>query len=171
MPHPSHHAPGVQQPPAIGVAGMYRHHLPKGHRAPNAIIPMKDALCVLWGWFSFFFFCLLPDYTSYWLSSHMLTSCLCFQRGTDGLNTEDPVGVGLNLFSPFSVELSRFVCPPSRAQGVEAPWFANQGGERLLQQPQCSALHLWELLGDQVCDGEAALGNLLRSSKIRNAKR
>lgn len=61
--------------------------------------PWAIAPCVLWGWFSFFS-CLLPDYTSYLLSSHMLTSCIWFQRGAQ---YRGPRGGGTEPFLPPSL--------------------------------------------------------------------
>lgn len=62
-------------------------------------------------------------------------------EGADGLNAGDPVGLGLNLFCSTE-QVDSPSLPPSLGTGCGDIWFANQGGERVLLQPRCSALHL-----------------------------
>lgn len=133
---PSHHAPEVQQPPAAGVAGPYRHHLPKGHCAPNTITPMRDSSVCPLGLIQLLQLSSPRSHFRLALIPHAHVPHL-ISEGADGLCTEDPMGRGLklNLFSPFSVAPSRFILPPSLSTGCGDIWFANQGGDRVLWQP------------------------------------
>lgn len=132
---PSHHGPEVQQPPAAGVAGLYRHHLPKGHCAPNTITLMRHSSVCPLGLIQLLQLSSPRSHFRLALIPHAHVPHL-ISEGADGLSTEDPTGLGSKT-KPFLSILcgTKQVHPSSLSTGRGDIWFANQGGDGILWQP------------------------------------
>lgn len=82
------------------------------------------------------YFCCLPE-------SHVLTSCIWFQRGADWLDAEDPTAVGVNPFCPlhFRTEQDHL---PAESPEARCP-FALQirKGRGSCGNPERAALRVW----------------------------
>lgn len=104
------------------MTGRHRHHLPEGHRAPDAIIPVRHYSSCPLGVIQ------LPQLSSprlhfvFAVFPHAHVLCLISEGGADALNTEDPAGVGLNLLSPLLFSTERVYPPSLRGHRARCPF-------------------------------------------------